>query len=107
MRAAVLIDQLANPDGLRKQTALFRELAETGAAERLGLENPADLGDRFVGYFWERVEPLVGDALRYLALTWEGRQYTANLYAQVFTVEHRRWRMGPQSGVETRPAPPA
>ena len=107
VRAAVLIDQLANPDGLRKQTALFRELAETGMAERLGLASPADLGDRFAGYFWERVEPLVGDALRYLALTWEGRQYTANLYAQVFTVEHRRWRMGPHPGVATRPAPPA
>lgn len=107
VRAAVLIDQLANPDGLRKQTALFRELAETGMAERLGLASPADLGDRFVGYFWERVEPLVGDALRYLALTWEGRQYTANLYAQVFTVEHRRWRMGPHPGAATHPAPPA
>ena len=40
-------------------------------------------------------------------LTPEGRQWIANLYAQVFTVEHRRWRMGPQSGVTTRPAPPA
>ena len=107
VRAAALIDQLASPDGLRKQTALFRELAETGAAARLGLENPADLGDRFVGFFWERVEPLVGDALRYLALTGEGRQYVANLYAQVFTVEHRRWRMGPQPSLPTRPAPPA
>ena len=107
VRAAALIDQLANPDGLRKQTALFHELAETGMAERLGLENPADLGDRFVGFFWERVEPLVGDALRYLALTQNGRQYTANLYAQVFTVEHRRWRMGPQPSVPTRLAPPA
>ena len=86
---------------------MFRELAETGTAERLGLASPADLGDRFVGFFWEKVEPLVGDALRYLALTWEGRQYTANLYAQVFTVEHRRWRMGPHPGVATRPAPPA
>ena len=107
VRAAALIDQLASPDGLRKQTALFRELAETGMAERLGLASPADLGDRFVGFFWERVEPLVGDALRYLALTREGRQYTANLYAQVFTVEHRRWRMGPQPSLPTRPAPPA
>ena len=58
-------------------------------------------------FFWERVEPYIGDALRYLALTQNGRQYTANLYAQVFTVEHRRWRMGPHPGVPTRPAPPA
>src|SRR3954447_7018305 len=86
VRAAALIDQLANPDGLRKQTALFHELAETGAAERLRLASPADLGDRYVAFFWEKVEPHIGDALRYLALTREGRQYIANLYAQVFTV---------------------
>jgi len=107
VRAAALIDQLANTDGLRKQTALFHELAETGAAERLGLASPADLGDRYVAFFWEKIEPHIGDALRYLALTREGRQYIANLYAQVFTVEHHRWRMGPQPSVPTRPAPPA
>ena len=107
VRAAALIDQLANPEGLRKQTALFHELAETGMAERLGLTSPADLGDRYVSFFWEKIEPYVGDALRYLALTQEGRQYVANLYAQVFTVEHHRWRMGPQPSVPTQPAPPA
>jgi hypothetical protein len=105
VRAAALIDQLANPDGLRKQTALFHELAETGIAERLGLTSPADLGDRYVSFFWEKIEPYVGDALRYLALTQEGRQYVANLYAQVFTVEHHRWRMGPQPSISTQPPP--
>ena len=107
VRAADLIGQLADPDYLRKQTALFHEFVETGIAQRLGYASAADLGEDYPRFFWEKVEPYIGDALRYLQLTPEGRQWIANLYAQVFTVEHRRWRMGPQSGVETRPAPPA
>jgi hypothetical protein len=107
VRAADLIGQLADPNYLRKQTALYHEFVETGTAARLGLQTPADLGDGYVRFFWERVEPYIGDGLRYLALTQEGRQWIANLYAQVFTVEHRRWRMGPHPGVTTRPAPPA
>jgi hypothetical protein len=107
MRAADLIGQLADPNYLRKQTALFHEFVETGMAQKLGFTSPADLGDNYVRFFWEKVEPYIGDALRYLALTQEGRQWIANLYAQVFTVEHRRWRMGPHSGVDTKPAPPA
>ncbi len=107
MRAADLIGQLADPNYLRKQTALFHEFVETGMAQRLGFDSPADLGDSYVSFFWNKVEPYIGDALRYLALTQEGRQWIANLYAQVFTVEHRRWRMGPHSGVATKPDPPA
>ena len=81
--------------------------AETGTAAALGYESPADLADSYVKFFWDKVEPYIGDGLRYLALTQEGRQWTANLYAQVFAVEHDRWRMGPHPGVPTRPSPPA
>ena len=107
VRAADLIGQLADPHYLRKQNALFYEFHEIGAAQKLGYTSPADLCENYPRFFWEQVEPYIGDGLRYLALTQEGRQWTANLYAQVFTVEHRRWRMGPQPGKSTKPAPPA
>jgi hypothetical protein len=107
VRAADLIGQLADPSYLRKQNALFYELVETGMAEKLDLTSPADLSEGYVAFFWKQVEPLIGEALRYLALTQEGRQWTANLYAQVFTVEHHRWHMGPHRGAGTRPARPA
>jgi hypothetical protein len=107
VRAADLIGQLADPNYLRRQTALYHELAETGMAARLGLGSPADLSESYVAFFWKQVEPYIGDGLRYLALTQEGRQWTANLYAQLFAVEHRRWRMGPHPGVPTYPTPPA
>lgn len=96
VRAADLIGQLADPDYLRKHTALFHELAETGTAAKLGLADAADLGEGYARFFWEKVEPFIGDGLRCLQLTREGRQWIANLYAQLFAVEHGRWRMGPQ-----------
>ena len=107
VRAADLIGQLADPDYLRNQTALFHEFVETGLAREIGYTSPADLTESYPRFFWERVEPYIGDGLRYLALTQEGRQWTANLYAHVFAIEHLRWRMGPQSEVPIRPAPPA
>jgi hypothetical protein len=107
VRAADLIGQLADPGYLRKLTALFHEFVETGTAARLGYGSAADLVEGYPRFFWERIEPYIGDALRYLALTPGGRQWTANLYAHVFAVEHLRWRMGPQSAVPIRPAPPA
>src|SRR5919206_407489 len=76
------------------------------AVERLGYGSPADLVEGYPRFFWERIEPYVGDGLRYLALTPEGRQWTANLYAHVFAVEHVRWRMGPQSAGPHPPGPP-
>ena len=107
VRAADLIGQLADPHYLRKQNALFYEFHEIGVAQKLGYTSPADLCENYPRFFWEQVEPYIGDGLRYLALTQEGRQWTANLYAQVFTVEHQRWRMGPHAGKSTKPAPPA
>jgi hypothetical protein len=107
VRAADLIGQLADPNYLRKQNALFHDFVETGIAEKLKLTSPADLSEGYVAFFWQQVEPYIGEALRYLALTQEGRQWTANLYAQVFAVEHHRWQMGPHRGTSTRPARPA
>ena len=103
--AADLIGQLADPNHLRKQTALFYEFLETGAVQRLGFTSAADLERRLSQFFWEQVEPYIGEALRYLELTHEGRQRITDLYAQVFTIEHARWRMGPHPGVWTTEPP--
>jgi hypothetical protein len=35
------------------------------------------------------VQPYTVDALRYLRVTQEGQQWVANLYANVFSMEHR------------------
>ena len=98
VRAADLIGQLADPFYPRKLNALFHEFVETGVAERLGYESPADLAEHYPRFFWQAVEPYIGDALQHLSRTVEGKQWIANLYAHVFVEEHRRERPGPQRG---------
>lgn len=66
--------------------------------ERLGYKSPADLLEQYPQFFWGKVERHIGDALRYLEMTMEGKRWTATLYAHVFAIEHNRRRMGPQGG---------
>jgi hypothetical protein len=89
LRAADLIGQLSDIDYLRKTSALFEEFRETGANERLGYRTPDDLRAAYPAFFWQSVRPYIGDALRYLRVTQEGKQWIANLYAHVFSEEHR------------------
>ncbi len=89
LRAADLIGQLADIDYLRKTSALFAEFQETGANEKLGYQTPDDLRAAYPAFFWQAVRPYIGDALRYLQVTQEGKQWIANLYAHVFSEEHR------------------
>ena len=89
MRAAVLIGQLADINYLRKQSALFDEFRETGKSNKLGYASVADLRANYPDFFWKKVQPYIGDALRYLRVTQEGQQWIDNLYAHVFSIEHR------------------
>lgn len=98
MRAADLIGQLGDPLYPRKLNALFHEFAEVGLADQLGYANPADLAERYPAFFWGKIEPVIGDAIRFLDLTVEGRSWVANLYSHVFAIEHDRRRMGPHPG---------
>ena len=90
VRAADLIGQLGEPHHLRRLTGLFYELLETGTAGKLGYSSPADLMDDYPSFFWNVVRPYLEDALRYLRLTQEGKQWIANLQSHVFVLEHRR-----------------
>jgi len=95
VRAADLIGQLADPLYLRRLNALYAEFLETGMAERCGYTSPADMIEKYPAFFWSCVEPYIGPALGYLELTIEGKQWIANLYSHVFTIEHQRRRLGP------------
>jgi hypothetical protein len=99
VRAADLIGQLADPFYHRKLNALYAEMAESGMAEKLGCKNPADLASMYTNFFKVRVEPFIQDAIRYLELTTEGKQWIANLDSNLFQAEHRPCRIGPFPGV--------
>ena len=98
VRAGDLIGQLGDPLYPRKLNALYHEFAETGVNERLGYTSPADMVDHYPQFYWSKIERYIGDALRYLEMTMEGKLWTATLYSHIFAIEHNRRRMGPQPG---------
>jgi len=98
VRAADFIGQLGDPLYLRKLNALYYEFVENGVTEKLGCTSPADMADHYPQFYWSKVERYLGDALRYLDMTMEGKQWTATLYSHIFAIEHNRRRMGPQPG---------
>ncbi len=87
-RAADLIGQLSDPHYLQKIPALFYEFEETGMNKTLGYRNPGELRKSYPAFFWNVVFPYIQPALRYLEVTCSGKQIVANLYANVFRVEH-------------------
>jgi hypothetical protein len=98
VRAADLIGQLADPRYPQKLNALYYEFVETGAADALNLQSPADLVDIYPGFYWNKIQPYIKDALVYLRLTSEGRQWIAGLHSHVFAAEHGMMDSGPHPG---------
>ena len=88
VRAADFVGQLGDPNRPRKSPALFFEFEEIGANEELGYKRPGDLHDSYAKFYWDVVSPYIQEALRYLRVTQEGKQWIANLYANVFGAEH-------------------
>jgi len=92
VRAADFIGQLGDPDYLRKVPALFYEFEETGENKRIGYTNPGHMRQNFTQFYWKVVRPYIGEALEYLRVTQEGKQWIANLNSHVFEVEHNEYQ---------------
>ena len=88
VRAADLIGQLSNPRYLQKIPALFYEFEEIGTNKAFGYRNPVELRNNYPAFYWNVVFQYIQPGLRYLEVTIAGRQIIANLYANVFRVEH-------------------
>lgn len=88
VRAADFIGQLGDPDYLRKIPALFYEFQELGINEKLGYKSPNDMRANYASFYWNSVNPYIQDALQYLRLTEDGKQWIANMHSHVFDAEH-------------------
>jgi hypothetical protein len=88
LRAADLIGQMADPNYMRKISALFSEFQETGTNAKLGYKTPACLRSAYPAFFRQMVMPHIGSALHYLQMTQEGKQWVANLYAHILSEEY-------------------
>ncbi|WP_315798493.1 HD domain-containing protein [Bradyrhizobium sp. SZCCHNRI3043] len=97
VRAADLIGQLGDPNYIRKANALYYEFEEVGINRQLGYESPADIVNRYPQFYWNSVAPHIQTEIRYLNMTSTGRQWIANLYANVFRAERDISLSGPQS----------
>ena len=89
VRAADFIGQLGDPDYLRKIPALFYEFQELGINEKLGYKSPNDMRTSYASFYWDSVSPYIQDALQYLRLTEDGKQWIANMHSHVFDAEHK------------------
>jgi hypothetical protein len=97
VRAADLIGQLGDPNYIRKANALYHEFEEVGINRQLGYGSPADIVNRYPQFYWNSVAPHIQTEIRYLNMTSTGRQWIANLYANVFRAERDISLSGPQT----------
>ena len=94
LRASDLVGQLADPNYMRKGSALFAEFAETGMAGKLGYKSAAELRAEYPKFYWSMVSPYLGEALTNLGMTQQGKQWIANLHSHIFAEEHRLPSLG-------------
>jgi hypothetical protein len=97
VRAADFIGQLGDPNYIRKANALYYEFEEVGMNRQLGYGSPADIVDCYPQFYWGCVAPYIQTAIGYLNKTASGRQWIANLYANVFRAEREIPLSGPQA----------
>jgi hypothetical protein len=94
LRASDLMGQLADPNYMRKISALFSEFAETGINGKLGYNSSAALRAAYPKFFWSVVTPYIAEALSNLHMTQEGKLWVANLYSHIFAEEHKMPALG-------------
>lgn len=88
LRAAHYIGAIADPNFLLKLKPLYLELHESGLAKRLGYGSVVDLRLGYPKLYWTTIYPLTRDATELLTFTPTGRQWLANMYAQLLAEEH-------------------
>jgi hypothetical protein len=71
-------------------------IGQLGSNRQLGYASPADLVEKFPGFYWNTVSSHLEEGMKYLSLTASGRQWIANLHNHIFNAEHFNWLMGPQ-----------
>ncbi len=88
LRAADFIGQLGDPNYLRKIPALYYEFEQLGMNQKMGYKNPEEMRNNYATFYWKVVSPYIQDALKYLKVTLDGKQWIANLHSHVFEIEH-------------------
>jgi hypothetical protein len=88
LRGADFIGQLGDPNYPQKIPALYYEFEENGVNAKIGYQSPGHMRRAYTQFYWNTVVPYIGDSIKYLNVTQEGKQWVANLYAHVHKMEH-------------------
>ena len=56
--------------------------------EKFGYKSPNDMRVNYASFYWDSVNPFIADALVYLRMTEDGKQWIANMHSHVFDAEH-------------------
>jgi hypothetical protein len=67
---------------------LYYEFHELGLNEKFDYKSPNDMRMKYARFYWESVNPFIQDAVMYLRLTEDGKQWIANMHSHVFDAEH-------------------
>jgi hypothetical protein len=88
LRAALFIGSVADPSFMAKLRPLFLEMQESGVARQLGNSGVAEFRAGYAALFWSTIHRVTRDGAEFLKYTPSGRQWLANMYAQVLAEEH-------------------
>jgi hypothetical protein len=94
LRASQFIGTVADPNFLRKLKPLFLELKESGVAGDLGFKHAADLRAGYGALFWTHIHDMTREGVDLLRYTNSGRQWLANMYAQLLSEERETPALG-------------
>jgi hypothetical protein len=94
LRAAHFIGSVADPNFMAKLKPLFLDMEESGVARQLGNNGVAEFRAGYTSLFWNTIHRLARDGAEFLKYTPSGRQWLANMYAQVLAEEHLMPAMG-------------
>lgn len=94
LRAAHFIGAVADPNFMVKLKPLYLELQEAGITNQLGYTSVADLRAGYPPLYWNILHPFARDGAEYLKYTANGRQWLANMHAQLLAEEHQEPSMG-------------
>jgi hypothetical protein len=95
LRAAHFIGAAADPSFMAKLKPLYLEMQESGVIPPPhGSAGLAEFRAGYAALFWSTIHRLTRDGAEFLKFTASGRQWLANMYAQVLAEEHLMPAMG-------------
>ncbi|MDC0073807.1 hypothetical protein OAK17_03020 [Alphaproteobacteria bacterium] len=85
VQSADLIGQMGDPGYINKLSKLYLEFKETGAADKMNINNPSDLKVTYPQFFWSSVYEHIKDHVEILENSPRGKKWITALYKNVFT----------------------